>query len=398
MDLTVQMEEKQVGKHSRIVKLALSILLVLSILVVPNCSQAATKTMTVHFINVGQGDSTWIHTPDGKNIVIDGGKKQAGTTVVDYLKKKHVKTIDVLIATHPDSDHIGGMPKIIQSFNIKNVYAPKVSHTTKTYKDFLKAVKQKHVKIKTAKKGVKLPMQSVDAAFVGPVKTYSNSDTNDWSAVLRVSFKRNSFLFTGDAADRAEKDMMHTGENLHANVLKVGHHGSQYSTSSTFLKKVKPAYAVISVGKNSYGHPTKATLDRLKKAKVKIYRTDKSGHIIATANGSSIKFNAKPSSTKAPVKKTTSKNAAAYKLNAKLDNTHPKQYSTVHLMVKGLPNGTKYKAVFHYKSKNTSYNGKVGKTLPVKISRASTSYRVNVDVTATYKNKTYHAKTSFLPK
>ncbi|MDY0393374.1 ComEC/Rec2 family competence protein [Virgibacillus halophilus] len=384
--------------HSKLWKILLSVMVVLSVLVLPNGSQAAAKNMTVHFIDVGQGDSTLIHTPDGKNILIDAGKKQAGPTVVKYLKKKKVKTIDVLIATHPDSDHIGGLPKVIQSLKVKNVYAPKVSHTTKTYKDFLNAVKKKKLKIKTAKVNVKLPVKSVKAVFVGPVKTYPKSDTNDWSAVLKVTYKKNTFLLTGDAQDRAEKDMMKKGQKLNANVLKVGHHGSKGSTSTAFLKKVKPAYGVISVGKNSYGHPTKETLNRLKKAKVKVYRTDKSGNIVATANGSTIKFNVKAASASTPSKKSAKKKAATYKMTATLNNTRPKQYSTVKLNVKGLPKGTKYKAVFHYKTKDTVYQGKIGKTLLVKISRASTSYRVNVNVSAKYKSKTYKAKTSFLPK
>lgn len=385
--------------HTKMNKVLLSVLVVLSMLVVPHGSEAASKNMKVHFIDVGQGDSTLIHTPDGKNILIDAGKKQAGTTVVKYLKKKKIKTIDVLIATHPDSDHIGGLSRVMQSFKVKNVYAPKVSHTTKTYKEFLQTVKKKKLKIKTAKRHVKLPLKSVNASFVGPVKAYPKSDTNDWSGVLKVTYKKNSFLFTGDAGTRAEKDMIKTGDTLHANVLKVGHHGSKGSTSATFLKKVKPKYGVISVGKNSYGHPSKETRNRLKKAKVKTYRTDKSGNIIATANGSTIKFNVKAASkTAAPKKKSSKKKATTYKLTAKLNNTHPKQYSTVKLNVKGLPKGTAYKAVFHYKSKDTVYRGKVGKTLPVKISRASTNYRVKVNVSASYKNKKYQAKTSFLPK
>lgn len=379
--------------------LLLSLVLVLSVFAIPHNTDAATKKMTVHFINVGQGDSIFIHTASGQNVLIDAGKQGQGTNVVNYLKKQKVSTLDAVIATHPDSDHIGGLATVIKSLKIKSVYAPKVNHTTQTYKNFLTAVKNKHLKIKTAQKGVSLSLKGVSAKFVGPVKKYSNSDTNDWSAVLRLVYGSKSFLFTGDAEFKAENDMINTKETLKADVLKVGHHGAKTSTSSAFLKAVKPKYAVISVGKgNSYGHPTKETLNRLKSYGVKIFRTDTQGTIIATTDGKSLTFNTKPTSSSTTTSKASTSNKASYKLTAKLDNTKPKQYSTIHLTVTGLPCGTKYKAIFHYKSTNTTYNGKVGKSLPVKISRAAKGYKVKIDVSSTYKNKTYKTQTSFTPR
>jgi competence protein ComEC len=277
-------------------KLFVSFVVAFFFIVVPmsGTTSAATKNMYVHFINVGQGDSIYIKAPNGEDILIDGGNKD-GSDVVAYLKKQKVKDIEFMIATHPDADHIGGLDEVLKAFPVKNVYAPKVSHTSQAYKEFLTAVKNKKLTIKTAKADVTLPVKGINAKFVGPVKTYSNSDLNDWSAVLKITYGKKSFLFTGDAEARAEADMVKAKKDLRADVLKVGHHGAKTSTSTTFLKAVKPTYAVISVGKNnSYGHPTSEVLNRLKSYKVNIFRTDKQGTIIATTNGTTLTFNVKP--------------------------------------------------------------------------------------------------------
>jgi competence protein ComEC len=354
-------------------------------------TNAATKNMYVHFINVGQGDSIYIKAPNGEDVLIDGGNNNQGDDVVAYLKKQKVDDVEIMIATHPDADHIGGLDTVLSAFRVEQVYAPRVSHTTQTYKDFLNAVKREGLKIKTAQKGVSLGLKGVSAVFVGPVKSYSTSDTNDWSAVLKLTYGKKSFLFTGDAEFKSESDMIKSKQNLRADVLKVGHHGAKTSTSTSFLKVVKPTYAVISVGKNSYGHPTSEVLNRLKSYKVNIFRTDKQGHIIAKTNGSSLSFNVKPSTSVTTNKPTT------YKLTASVDNKYPKQNSTIHLIVKGLPSGT-YKAVFHYKSKDTVYTGTINKPLAVKIGRATKGYTVKIDITATYKGKTYKTQTSFTPR
>jgi competence protein ComEC len=266
---------------------SLVVVLVLAVIPLSGITNAATKNMYVHFINVGQGDSIYIKAPNGEDILIDGGNKD-GSDVVAYLKKQKVKDIEFMIATHPDADHIGGLDEVLKAFPVKNVYAPKVSHTSQAYKDFLTAVKNKKLTIKTAQANVTLPIKGVTAKFVGPVKTYSKSDTNDWSAVLRLAYGKNAFLFTGDAEFKAESDMIKAKQPLKADVLKVGHHGAKTSTSTAFLNAVKPKYAVISVGKNSYGHPTKEVLNRLKAAKVTVYRTDQKGTIVFTSNGSTL--------------------------------------------------------------------------------------------------------------
>lgn len=382
----------------KLIVIMLSVALILGI--TPMKSDAATKRyMSVHFINIGQGDAIYIKGPYGEDILIDGGNNSKGNDVVNYLKKQKVDDIEILIATHPDADHIGGLDNVLKAFNVENIYAPKVSHTTQTFKDFLTAVKNEKKTIKTAQKGVKLSIKGVTASFVAPVKTYSKSDLNNWSAVVKMTYGKKSFLFTGDAETKSEKDMINSKQNLTANVIKIGHHGAKTSTSPEFLNKVKPQYAIISDGKNnSYGHPTSEVLNRLKSAKVNVYRTDKQGTIIAKTDGSAITFNTKPAVTNSASSTSTAKPTTSYKLTASLNTTKPKQYGTVNLTVKGLPSGTNYKAVFHYKSTNTTYSGKVGQTLPVKIGRAAKGYRVTIDVSATYKGKTYKTTTSFVPQ
>lgn len=246
--------------------------------------------LNIFFLNVEQGDATFIYTPKGNTILIDGAKKEKGETIVKYLNDLGIKSLDVVVATHPDADHIGGLIQVIKKMDVKAVYAPKVSHTSDTYKDFLQAVKDKGLKIKTAKSDVLLDLEGIEAKFVGPVKEYDSKDLNDWSAVLHLKYKETSFLFTGDAESKSENDMINGKQTLEANVLKVGHHGAKTSTSKTFLNAVNPQYAVISVGKNDYGHPTDEVLKALKDAKVTVYRTDENGTVVATSDGKKITF------------------------------------------------------------------------------------------------------------
>ena len=272
---------------NKLVKLGSALLFSGALLLSPYGEVSAASNIVVHYIDVGQGDAIYIKMPNGEDVVIDGGNKGKGDAIVAYLKKQKVDDIEVLISTHPDADHIGGLDEILDAYRVENVYAPKVKHTTQAYKDFLQAVKREGKTIKTAQIGVSLPIKGVNAKFVGPVKAYSNSDLNNWSAVLHVTYKKNTFLFTGDAEHVSEKDMMTKKQTLRADVLKVGHHGAKTSTSSTFLNTVKPKHAIISVGKNSYGHPTSEIVTNLKRQKVNTLRTDKNGTIIITGNGSS---------------------------------------------------------------------------------------------------------------
>ncbi|MDI6880260.1 MAG: ComEC/Rec2 family competence protein [Desulfitobacteriaceae bacterium] len=247
--------------------------------------------LRITFLDVGQGDSIFIQTPHGKTLLIDAGDNTAGPKVTAYLQDQGIKRLDAVVWTHPHADHIGGADMVTQAFSIGQVYMPKVSANTEAYRDLLKSMQGKHLKALEAKAGLTLDLDpEVKAQFLAPSATHYE-DTNDYSAVLRLTYGENSFLFTGDAQTTSEQEMLAGGYILKADVLKVGHHGSHSSTSSTFLAKVQPGYAVISVGQgNDYGHPHKETLAALAKAGIKVYRTDESGSIIAESDGKKISF------------------------------------------------------------------------------------------------------------
>lgn len=246
------------------------------------------KQMKVHYIDVGQGDSIYIKGPEGEDILIDGGGKGKGDEVISYLQSQKVDDIEIMISTHPDADHIGGLDEVLEAYKVESVYAPQVSHTTQAYEDFLLAVKNEGLTIKPVKTGVMLNVKGVSAKFIAPYREYG-TNLNDWSAVLHVTYNQKSFLFTGDAELASEKDMIASKQLLKADVLKVSHHGADNGSSEEFLRLVQPKYSVISVGSNnSYGHPTAGTLNRLKAIGSTIYRTDLSGNITFTTDGTQL--------------------------------------------------------------------------------------------------------------
>ena len=244
------------------------------------------EDLKVHFLDVGQGDSIFIELPTNETILIDASIKEASNKIINYLREEKVSKIDYVFATHPHSDHIGGMSAVIKAFDIGQIYMPKAVTTTKTYENLLLTIKDKNLKIKTAKAGNTI----IDTDDLKLVVLAPNQDSyeslNNYSIVLKLTYKEKSFLFTGDAETLSEKEI--TGD-VEADVLKVGHHGSRTSTSQAFLNKVNPSYAVISVGlNNDYKHPHQEVLDRLEKKNIKIYRTDQNGDIIFTTDGYNI--------------------------------------------------------------------------------------------------------------
>ena len=249
--------------------------------------------LKIHYIDVGQGDSILIQQ-GSSNMLIDTGTNASTSSLIAYLKSQNINKINYLVLTHPHEDHIGGADAVIKEFDIGTVYMPKVTNTTKTFKDVVKAMNSKGLKVTPPNPGDEFKLGDANCSILSPINT-NPKNLNTYSIVLKLAFGNNKFLFTGDAQASNEKDMIDKGYDLSADVLKVGHHGSNTSTSQAFLDKVKPKYAVISVGKgNDYGHPKAVIMKRLKSNGVNVFRTDENGTIICTSDGKNLSFNCNP--------------------------------------------------------------------------------------------------------
>ena len=251
--------------------------------------------MDVHFIDVGQGDATLVTCGDHA-MLIDTGDDSKGTAIQNYLQKQKITKLDYLILTHPDADHIGGAPVILTKFDISRVFVSNYEKDNKTYQKLIQALDNKQLKALTPKVNSKYTLETSTITILAPGKEYDNP--NDASIALLLKNGSTSFLFTGDAGEDAEADILKTDISLSADVYKVGHHGSKYSTSKELIKAADPTYAVISCGEgNSYGHPHAETLNTLRTNGVKVYRTDEDGTIIASTDGKTITFNVPASET-----------------------------------------------------------------------------------------------------
>ncbi len=247
------------------------------------------RDFQVHFIDVGQADSALILC-DGEAMLIDGGTNEAGELIAGYIRENDVKYLKYMIGTHPHEDHIGGLDTVMNSVDTEILFIPDLEYDSNSYNDVLEMAKNNHVSIRYPEVGNTYRLGEAVITILAPVRT-GYVDTNNYSIVVRIDYRNTSFLFTGDAEIESEYDMLETGLNLKADVLKVGHHGSDTSTSEAFIKAVCPAYAIISVGVgNTYGHPAQQTLQRLTEWGVSFYRTDESGTIIAYSDGEDIYF------------------------------------------------------------------------------------------------------------
>ncbi len=280
-------------KIKKILSVLLSILLVC--LLFSSCAESKETvnnpsleegTIAVHFFDVGQGDSEFIEFPNGTTMLIDGGEKEMGERVVSNIKALGYDSITYVVATHPHSDHIGGLIYAINSLNVDTVYMPNATTTTSTFEKFLYAVENRNCKVVEAKNGVNvIDEENLFAEFVAPVSD-KYEELNDYSAVLKVKYKDTSFLFMGDAEKVSENEIT---ADISADVLKVGHHGSNTSSSKKFIERVNPKYAVFEVGDdNSYNHPNKDIVKRYEKMGAEILRTDEKGNITIKSNGSEI--------------------------------------------------------------------------------------------------------------
>lgn len=268
-----------------------------------NDEENLKSDIKVHFIDVGQGDASFIELPDNTTLLIDAANAVNGEQIVSYIRSIGYDKIDFVVATHPHADHIGGMAKVISSLDIGKMYMPRAAHTSKTFENLLDTIENENIDLHTAKSGVSIinkPKLSVD--IISPV--YDNYENlNNYSAVVKIRFGDTAFLFMGDAEREVEESI--ASSQIDADVLKVGHHGSNTSSSKAFIDGVSPKIAVISCGRgNSYGHPHNETIMTLSECGAQIYRTDEAGTITVTAdseknitvdkNASPIKQNAPP--------------------------------------------------------------------------------------------------------
>lgn len=245
----------------------------------------AEDKLIVDYIDVGQADSILLRNKD-KTMLIDAGTNEQGKNVVSFLKEEGIAKIDYLIGTHPHEDHIGGLDDVINNFDIGKIYMPKRETTTKTFRDVLSAIKNKNLTITQPKKGEIIDLGQAKCEFMtDPI--IDDDNINLSSLTLRVEFGNNSFLFMGDAEKQNEKTITWPKTD----VLKVGHHGSDISSSKEFLEQVNPKYSIIMVGEgNTYKLPKQPIIDRIEKIGSKIYRTDKNGNIKIISDGNNLEI------------------------------------------------------------------------------------------------------------
>ncbi len=242
----------------------------------------------VHFIDVGQADSALV-VCDGHYMLIDGGNAEDSDLVYAYLERHGASHLDYMVASHAHEDHIGGLSGALNYAAVDVALCPVTEYGSKVFQNMVKYLEKQGKIITVPEPGDQFDLGSAQVEILGPVREYDG--TNDTSIVLRIDYGETSFLFTGDMETGAENDLIDSGADVSATVLKAGHHGSDTSTGYRFLREVMPRYAVISVGEgNSYGHPSGEVLSRFRDAGTEVYRTDMQGHIIAESDGKTVTF------------------------------------------------------------------------------------------------------------
>ncbi|HBV57698.1 MAG TPA: MBL fold metallo-hydrolase [Candidatus Magasanikbacteria bacterium] len=268
-------------------------------------SKIATSSLRVIFFDVGQGDSALIITPQDKTILVDGGPDDKVLTKLGKYLPLSQKKIDYMILTHPHADHLDGLVSVLKRYDVGVVYYSGVAHTTYSFLEWLKLIKEKNITMKTIDKPQVLELDSgIKLDFLYPNKDLSGieikgqeeskfakiNNLNNVSIIFKLIYGRTKFLFTGDAETPVEEELLKDKADLRADVLKVAHHGSHSSTNDKFLKAVQPQMAVISSGLgNDFGHPHLRTLRRLERNSVKIFRTDTDGDVEMASDGEAIK-------------------------------------------------------------------------------------------------------------
>lgn len=247
--------------------------------------------LKVAFLDIGQGDSIYIEAPNGNQVLIDGGRNKAVLSQLPNVMPLYDRSIDMVIGTHPDQDHIGGLPYVLENYDVARILDPAVSKKSGTYEAFLSAARKRDVEYVIARRGQRFVLDDgIVLTILFPDRTMPHVDTNIASIVAKLTYGNTSFLFTADSPKNVEEYLLRLdGKQLDVDVLKVGHHGSHTSSGEKFLKMVSPTFAAISAGKNNeYGHPHKEVLDGLAAVGAQILGTYERGTIVVFSDGQKI--------------------------------------------------------------------------------------------------------------
>lgn len=375
-------------------------------------SSMGSSLLKVHFIDVGQGESILVQSPNGRNMLVDAGDDLSGRKVVSYLKSQGISKVDVLIGSHTDSSHIGGLDTVIYDMAVDKLYMSGRTDTNRAYDDVVRAANSKSLSIGSVYRGMNIDLgTSLTAQVVAPKNYYYSyndddddyDDNDDYSVALRITYGSRSFLLTADAGYDSEDEMMDGSYQIYADVLKIGDHGSDYATSYSFLNRVNPKFGVLSAGKGS-GYPDKETMDMFKNWNIPVYRTDESGTIVCISDGDNIVFNASPGS----YAYYSSGGSSSVEVGSTVDIASPKQNSTVNLTVTG-PAGGSVTAMCRFKGQDVKYTGTIGSdgraVIPVQVGEALVGYTVYVDIFVEVDNSSsggskgvYFTQTRFTPQ
>ncbi len=251
-----------------------------------------SASLEVHFFDVGEGDSALVEC-EGHYLLIDGGNPGNSSFLYSYLKQNKIEYLDYIVCSHAHADHVGGLAGALNYANVGVAYSPVLEYDSRAFNSFLKYLNEQNKTIRIPTPGESFSLGAAVVSFLGPLDMgLAETNENNSSIILRIQFGDTSFLFTGDAEKEEEISLVESGHNLQSTVLKVGHHGSNTSSSEQFLAAVFPNIAIISVGAdNDYGHPHEEAMTNLSRYCDQIYRTDLQGEIVCISNGISVTVN-----------------------------------------------------------------------------------------------------------